>query len=246
MLDKNSNIGLVFLIAGLVLAVVSYFASNVPIAGFGVALSIIGALILLLVPQVVPQDAYKALLKDSIANIEILLQESNLNQRAFFVPTAEGDIRAFIPISIKTSSGSQSSSLASSLLDTMNRAPRRFFTDYGDLEGLVLVPPGNEIVKLSNLGKGSDLESALQTCLVFFSDLAGSVALEKDSQSNVLNIRMEGARLLPDSSFFNQCFGSPLSCVAACVVCYVKGTPVRIADEKIERRNIALRLEVIA
>jgi hypothetical protein len=128
--DRNSSVGTVLLITGLVVAGLGYLgAQSVPIAGFGFALATIGALVLLLVPEVIPQDAYKALLKDSITNIEIILEESQLNQRAFFVPTAEGDVRAFIPIVDEGSSegaraweGSRearASSLGSYLMETM-------------------------------------------------------------------------------------------------------------------------------
>jgi hypothetical protein len=260
--DRNSSVGTVFLITGVVLAALGYLVSqSIPIAAFGFALATIGAIVLILVPEVVPQTAYGALLKDSVSNIEIILEESELKERAFFVPTSENEIRAFIPLKaeerskqieaspsiVALSKSGASTTLGSFLLETMEKAPKRFFTDYGGMQGLVLVPPGSEIVRLSKIARGEeDLEETLREALVTFSDLARSVLVIEEEKSDILKIQIRGARVHSDAPYFSYCFGSVVSCVAACIVCYVKGKPVRIVDEKIfDPSNVTLSLELI-
>ena len=141
--ERNTIVGIDFLTIGFVVAALGYIGvQSIPIAAFGFAVAIIGALILLIVPESIPQDAYKALLKDSITNIEIVLEESQLRERAYFLKI-EDEVRAFIPISASPS-GIESSQL---VLQNLSKAPKRFITNYRELRGLTLVPPGNEIVK---------------------------------------------------------------------------------------------------
>jgi hypothetical protein len=269
--DRTSNIGLVFLLTGVVVAAAGYLVvQSIPIAGFGFALSALGALALFLASEVVPQDAYRALLDDSIANIEIVLEESQLQQRAVFIPSS-GAVRAVIPVLTANGQRMRStpqneleesifdeSSFARSLQQIVRDGSRKFIANYENLQGLVLVPPGNEIVKLSKISSGTqeDLEEALQRALISFTDLARSVLVigttkdtasgDRTYQNNVLKVQIRGARVFSESPFFNQCFGSPVSCVATCVACFVLKAPVKILDERIfDPTNISLTLEIL-
>lgn len=270
--DRTSNIGLVFLLTGVVVAAAGYLVvQSIPIAGFGFAISALGALALFLASEVVPQDAYRALLDDSIANIEIVLEESQLQQRAVFIPSS-GAVRAVIPVLTENGRGMRSrtpqreleesifdeSSFARSLQQIVRDGSRKFIANYENLQGLVLVPPGNEIVKLSKISSGTqeDLEEALQRALISFTDLARSVLVigttkdtasgDRTYQNNVLKVQIRGARVFSESPFFNQCFGSPVSCVASCVACFVLNAPVKILDERIfDPTNISLTLEIL-
>jgi hypothetical protein len=268
MADRNSSIGTVLLVTGLVVAGLGFLgAQSIPIAGFGFALAIIGALILLLVPEVIPQDTYRALLKDSVTNIEIVLEESELKERAFFIPTRDGQVRAFIPLpnkarvapdsvgsmssgdaALTTLSHGTSASLGNYLLETLDNAPKRFITDYGGLQGLVLVPPGNEIVRLAKIGRveGAHIENSLQRAIVSFSDLARSVLVASDEETGNLKIQMRGVRAFTETPYFNYCFGSLVSCVACCIVSYARKRPVRIVEEKsLDPSVVSLTLELI-
>ena len=275
MVDRNTIVGLDFLTIGLVLSALGYIGvQSVPIAALGFAIAVIGALVLLIVPESVPQDAFRSLLKDSITNMEIILEETQLQERAYFVPIKtkdepEGQVRAFIPLdskpsSLATSEGASSLNTAT-LLENVNKAPRRFIVNYGDLRGLLLVPPGNEIVRLAKVQEESELEESLRSVLVDFSDLASSVLVveegnkvEEDVNQGALNkseieqpkrdlvkIQIKKPALSSESPFFNECLGTPVSCVAACVVSAARGLPVKIIDEKFDPALIRLTLEVI-
>jgi hypothetical protein len=220
-------------------------ARSVPIAAFGFAVVVIGALVLLIIPEPVPQDAYKALLKDSIRNVEIILEESGLRERAYFTQLEDGEIRALVPLS-KLNAPEGGGPLSSSALLELEKAPRRFVVDYHGLRGLMLIPPGAEIARLAKVEKGSDLEESLRTALVEFSDLASSVLAVEEEGSRIARVQINKPQLSSESPFFNNCLGSPVSCIACCVAAVVKGKPVRIVEERFDPALVRLTLEELA
>jgi hypothetical protein len=245
LVDRNTIVGIDLLVVGFVVSGLGYvLAQSVPIAAFGFALAVIGALLLLLVPEPVPQDAYGALLSDSIRNVEIILEESDLHERAYFIQLDDGEVRALVPLStVEAAVGG--GSISSAALHELDKAPRRFIIDYHGLRGLMLIPPGAQIVKLAKVERGGDLEESLRSVLVEFSDLAGSVVAVEEEGSKVVHVQMAKTRLVSESPFFNNCLGSPLSCIACCVATVVKGQPVRIVDEKYDPALVRLTLEVL-
>jgi hypothetical protein len=254
--DRNTIVGIDLLVVGLALIGLGYvLAQSIPIAAIGVNISILGALILLIVPEPIPQDAYKALLKDSISNIEIILEESHLEERAYFIPTKTENnqlsqkVRAFVPASSEQRkvlvSGSSS---RLELIESLASSPERLVSSYRNQPiGLFVIPPGNEIVRLSKVREGDDLEDALRSSIVSFADLASSVkAIEqKENGNSTVKINIVNPKLTSESPFFNRCLGSPLTCIASCVIAAAKGVPIKLIDEKIESNLIHTTLEII-
>lgn len=237
MADRNTIVGIDFLVIGLVVAGLGYIAAqSIPIAAFGFAVAIIGALVLLIVPEPVPQDSYKTLLKDAIANIEIVLEESHLRERAYFLHF-ENDVRAFIPITDKNIQSSQR------LVQNLMMAPKRFITNYKGLRGLVLVPPGNELVKLAKVHGEDNIEEALRNVLVSFSDLASSVLVVEEGRQ--IKIQINNPKIASQYPLFNECLGTPVSCVACCVISTIKESGIRIIDERFDKAMIRLTVETV-
>ncbi len=261
LVTRNTIVGIDLLVVGLSLAGLGYIlAQSISIAAIGVNIAILGALILLIVPEPIPQDAYKALLSDSISNIEIILEESHLQERAYFIPKnmEKGDqfssqqqqVRAFIPATAKQSEVivAAGSKVALEMFESISSSPSRFVSSFRNQPtGLLVVPPGNEIVRLSKVQEGDDLEDALRSSIVTFSDLASSVlAIEqKEGATTTIKINITNPKLTSESPFFNRCLGSPVSCIASCVIATAKAKPVRLIDEKIEGDLIHTTLEII-
>ncbi|HKW05699.1 MAG TPA: hypothetical protein VJN71_10400 [Nitrososphaerales archaeon] len=252
MVVRNTIVGTDLFVVGITLAGLGYIlAQSIPIAAIGVNLAILGALILLIVPEPIPQDAYKAILSDSISNIEIILEESHLEERAYFIPTRGKEsadrVRAFIPATAKQREVlSRGSRLQ--MIESLSASPGRFVTDYGNqLVGLLLIPPGNEIARLSKVQVGDDLEESLRSCIVAFSDLASSVMAleEKEGEASLVKVNVKDPKLVYESPFFNKCLGSPLSCIASCVIAQARGKAVRLVDEKFEKNLLHATLEII-
>ena len=238
-MERNTLVGVDFLLMGFIISGLGFFlADDIPIASFGFALAIIGALILLIVPEAVPQDAMKSLLKDAVRNVEIILEETGLRNRAYFTQL-EGETRAFIPLT------GPDGKTATPQFAELDKSPRRFVVNLKGMRGLLIVPPGNEIVKLAKVEKGADLEEALRSTLVEYSDLArGVLAIEEDG-GNTMKIQITKPQLGSDSPYFNDALGTPVSCVAACVAAVVKGAPVSIKEERYDPGFIRLTLESV-
>ena len=236
-MERNTLVGVDFLLMGFIISALGFFlADDVPIASFGFALVIIGALVLLIVPESVPQDAMKSLLKDAVRNVEIILEETGLRNRAYFTQM-DGEVRAFIPLT-----GTDGKSTSPRFTELEN-APRRFIVNLKAMRGLLVIPPGNEIVRLAKVEKGADLEEALRSTLVEYSDLARSVIAIEENGGSTMKIQMTKPQLGSDCPYFNDALGTPVSCVAGCVAAVVKGTPVRIVEERYDPGFIRLTLE---
>ena len=239
-MERNTLVGVDFLLMGFVISALGFFlADSIPIASFGFALAVIGALILLVVPEAVPQDALKALLKDAVRNVEIILEEAGLRNRAYFMQMEDGELRALVPLS---TAGSNQSAPKPGDLD---KEPRRFVVNQNGVRGLLLIPPGNEIVRLAKVEKGADLEEALRMTLVEFSDIARGVLAVEEDGGKVAKIQITKPQLGSDSPYFNDALGTPVSCVAACAAAVVKGVPVRVREERYDPGFIRLTLETI-
>ncbi|HUH82243.1 MAG TPA: hypothetical protein VLX33_00015 [Nitrososphaerales archaeon] len=238
-MERNTLVGFDFLLMGFVVAGLGFFlADSTPIASFGFALAVIGALVLLVVPESVPRDAFRALLKDAVRNVEIILEEAGLRNRAYFMQTEDGEVRALVPLSATGSEQPLSPAEVSS-------APRRFVVSLRGVTGLLLIPPGNEIVRLARVEKGADLEEALRQTLVEFSDLARGVIALEEQGGKVAKIQITKPQLGSDSPYFNDALGTPVSCVAACTAAVAKGAAVRIIEERYDPGFIRLTLEVV-
>jgi hypothetical protein len=124
-------------------------------------------------------------------------------------------------------------------------APLHFVVDYKGLKGMLLIPPGNEIVKLAKVERGTDLEEALRSTLVDYADLAEGVLAIEDPSEKMIRIRITRPHLNLESPYFNNSLGNPVSCVAACVVAVAKGMPVRLVEEKYHPDSIQLTLEPV-
>ena len=241
-MERNTIVGIDFLIVGIaVFSLARVLDQSVSISALGFAISIIGALVLLVVPESIPKDAYKALLNDSIANIETILRESKIQARAYTVVGKDGKIRAFIPID------PDSSNLKpvdyGNLIQSMNRSADRLIVNYGGLHGLVLIHPGNELVRVAKVEERESIEVALRKVIITLSNLATSLSAIEDGK--IIRVDVKNPRLSFDFPRFEMCLGLPLSSVIAGVVAKVKGMPVMILDEKLDRSLLRLSLEIL-
>lgn len=234
-MERNTLVGIDFLVMGVIIAVLGFFlAVSVPIAAFGFALAVIGALVLMIVPEPVPQDALKAMLKDAVRNVEMLLEEAGLRSRAYYMQMEDGEVRAFVPVSAEVSAPTAAE---------LERAPRRLVVSREGRQGLLVIPPGNEIVKLAKVEKGADLEEGLRSALVEYADIARGVLAVEEDGGRTLKVQISKPQLSSDSPYFNDSLGTPVSCVAACVAAVVVGAPVRITEERYDPGFIRLTLQ---
>lgn len=237
-MERNTLVGIDFLAMGATISGLGFLlAESVSIAAFGFALLVIGALIVLVVPEPVPRDALKALLKDSIRNVESILEESGLRSKAYFFQMEDGELRALVPLS---PAGEDEPFPDPKKLES---TPRRFIINNPDIRGLMVIPPGNELVHLAKVERGGDLEQALRSTLVEYSDLARGVLAVEEDGGRLFKVQINRPQLSSESPYFNDSLGTPVSCVAMCVAAAVKGVPVRITEERYDPSFIRLTIE---
>jgi hypothetical protein len=253
MVEKGTLVGLVFLTIGVqfifaygVAQMVprSLLARSVPTAALAFAVAIIGALILLVVPESVSEVAYRAFLNDAIGDIEMLLEELGLSEKAYFFQTEPEEIRAFIPISQASKEGGVNWP-PSYALPQLGKESSRLLVDRWGGKGLLLTPPGAQLVKLARVEKGADLETALRMVLVEFSSIASSVLALEEEGSKIMRVQIGKPTVAWESHFLSHSLGSPVSCIASCVAAVVKGQTVRIVDERVDSNLVLLSLETV-
>jgi hypothetical protein len=238
MVERNTVAGMDLLIVGGIVSVLGYvLASSVPVVAFGLAVAVIGALTLLIVSEPVPQDIYRAMLSDAIRNIEIVLEEAGLRERAYFMQMEDGEVRALVPLSGTT--------LSSASISDLEKSPRHLVVNHKGVLGLMIIPPGNQIVNLARIERGADVEESLKVVLERSSGLAGSVLVVEDKQAGRISVQISGPRIASESPYFNFCLGTPVSSIASSVVAVARGQPVRIADEKSDPALVRLTLELV-
>jgi len=252
MVDRETLAGLSFLTVGAVFLLGygiaqmvpgSFLARSVPIAALSIALAIIGAVILLIGPGSVSEESYKALLNDATRNIGLLMDEMGLSDKAYFFQTEQGEVRAFVPIALANEAGETGPPPKSP--SRLGIESGRLIIDNGNQKGLLLIPPGAQMVKLARVERGDDLEGALRSVLVEFSDIASSVLALEEKDSGIIRVRIVNPAIGWELSSFSQSLGSPVSCVACCVAAVVKGGRIRIVEEKIDSNLVLLSLEAV-
>jgi hypothetical protein len=238
LVERNTVVGVDLVIVGAIVSILGHvLADSVPIVAFGLAVAILGALVLLIVSEPLPRDIYRAMLSDAIRNVEIILEEAGLRERAYFMQMEDGEVRALVPLSGTT--------LTSSEISELEKSPRHFVVNHRGILGLMIIPPGNQITSLAKVERGADVEESLKAALEESSDLASSVLAVEDEKSGRINIQISSPSVTSKSPYFNYCLGTPVSAIASSVVAVAKGQPVRIVDEKFDPALVRLTLEVV-
>lgn len=240
-MERNTVVGIDFLIVGIVVATAAYvWTQSVPIVALGFAISIIGALLLLVVSEPIPRDAYNALLNDSIANIELILSESNIKERAYTVAGDDGKIRAFIPLREASSSVELVDSRS---FQRLRSSPQTFISSDENLKGLVMIQPGNDLVRVAKIHEKEDVAEALREVLVTFSGLASSVSVAREGDS--VRVEVKNPKISYNFPHFNECLGTAVASIVSCVVAKTEERPVRMVDERIDRSILHISLEIM-
>jgi hypothetical protein len=150
-----------------VVAFVSYYLLfSVPFAALGVACVILGGATLTLPESPVPSGAVRGVIHASVMNVEALLEEFDVHEKAIYLPPKDGEAVAYVPLSANPRSPT---------LESLTEAPRRLVTQADGVPVLMVVPPGSELVRASELSEASGLEDAIQYILTEVSELCSSV-----------------------------------------------------------------------
>jgi hypothetical protein len=190
---------------GALLAVISfYFLFSVPFAALGVACVILGGATLTLPESPVPSGAVRGVIRASVMNVEALLEEFDVREKAVYLPPKDGESVAFVPLSTNPHPPEPGA-----LMD----APRRLVSEAGGVPVLLVVPPGSELVRASELSESSGLEDAIQYILTEVTELCSSAKVVVTGDTLV--VEMKGIKVKTEAARYLSALGSIPSSLAA-------------------------------
>jgi len=228
--------GLAMVFFGVPFTAFSYWIlSSVPLTALGLACVILGATIMLTPSSPVPKGAIRAMVEGSCVNVEALLEECNVTEKAFYLPPREGRVYVFVPL--------RSNPHLPGAGEVM-RAPIRVITDAGGCPGLLIFPPGSELMRLSGISSGSGLEDALRYVLVDFVEAVESVKAVGEGGRVVVDLVKP--RLRTDFPRFRRVLGSLVTSIAGCVLASCLEVPVVFDEEQADGERVRAIFMVIS
>jgi hypothetical protein len=199
------------------------------------ALIVLGGSVVLIPRSPIPYNAVMGMVEGACTNVEILLEEFDARERAWYLPPREGRVFCFVPLV---------TGVKPAVVWATMRVPVRMLSEPMGVPGLMVFMPGSEILRLSQLGDKVGLEDAMVYVLVDY--LEGAESVKAVREGNSINVFISRPRLRTDWPRFNNVLGSFLVCVLGCVAVQVLKAPVRVIEEKAERRGLRVRFEVLA
>lgn len=235
-MDGHASFGLALALFGIPFAAFSHWIlSNVPLTALGLACIILGATIMCTPSSPVPKQATRMMVEGSCVNIEALLEEFNATEKALYLPPREGRVYALVPLKSNPR-----------LLDAdeARRAPIRVITRAGDGLGLLIFPPGSELVRLSGITADSSLEDALSQVLVDLVEAVESVRAVREGDTIIVDL--VGPRLRTDFQRFRRVFGSLEASIAGCVLASCLEAQILFEEERMDGRKARAVFRVIS
>jgi len=212
---------------------------SIPLTALGLGCIIIGLTISLIPPHPIPNKVVKTILIGSIASIEAILEEFNANQEALYLPPQEGKIYAYIPLTANPKIPA---------IAQIQRAPKRVITYVDGNPGLIIYPPGSDLITLSRLniesgGSLSDIEGILSDILIDFTELVSKVNVTV--KNNEVTIQLKEIKVDVKAPRFTRILGSLPFSIAACVIVALTRKPVKVTDEQKKGKTVTATLLVI-
>ena len=220
---------------GAVVAYVSYyFLFSVPFAALGVACVILGAATLTLPDSPVPSGAVRGVMHSSVMNVEALLEEFDAHEKAVYLPPRDGEAVAYVPLSSHPRTPS---------VEELMAAPRRLVTEVVGVSVLLVIPPGSELVRASELSEASGTGEAIQYILTEVSELCSSVKAVTTGDRLVLE--MKGIKVKTEAAKYLSSLGSIPASVAASVAATVLKMGIVLVSEEMQGKNSTATFRVL-
>jgi hypothetical protein len=220
-LDNYQHLGIGFISFGVIFASYSSLVFlSIPLTALGLSTIILGATLLLVPSNPIPAHQIRAMVEASLVNIEAMLEEFDVMGKAVYLPQDER-IGAFIPIE----EGQESSNI-------VDKVPVRVLTESNGVPGVLVFPPGSELVRLALLPVEILLEDALTAVLVDFSELADSV--KTVSQDDQILIELVSPKVGSDFDRVNNSLGSLSVSISGCIIAHSVNKPVYFLREERE------------
>lgn len=221
--DPYTGLGLGLLVFGAPFMLYSHYVLQmVTFTALGMACVILGSVALLTPSSPVPLDAVRVLMDGAYVNIEALLEELDLREKAVYLSRG-GRVYCFVP-------NGEDFDLGGSL---------RLVQD----DGLLVFPPGSELIGLGDVSSEAGVEDALTSVLVDYLEACDGVRAVVTGDDVVVSVSkpvMGG-----DYPRVRLCMGSLPVNVGGVVLAHMLGEGVRFVDERVADDGVTARFRVI-
>lgn len=211
---------------GVVTFISYYFLFSVPFAALGVACVILGGATLTLPESPVPSGAVRGVIRASVMNVEALLEEFDVREKGVYLPPKEGESVAYVPLASNPHLPS---------VESLLNAPRRLVSEADGVPVLLVIPPGSELVRASELSEASGLEDAIQYVLTEVSELCSSA--KAVVAGDRLVVEMRGIKVKTEAAKYLVTLGSIPASIAASVASAVLKRGLSLVSESIEGKD---------
>jgi hypothetical protein len=235
-------LGLFLVIAGAILSPFFYFIVNSPpLTATSISALILGFTCLAVANtrQYLSSEAARILLKAGTENTAALLEELGLQNKAIYLAsTPKSPSRALIPLVDNAG-----------ITIAKDNLPKRLILRYGPNSedmAIAVTTPGNVSIELLENKPGPtavEMETAMNYLLIGVLDIARSVSV------NITGPKVEVEVKAPKIGYENiahyKCLGSPIASIAAAVVAEALNKSVRITEEKYQKNEAVIILEIL-
>jgi len=234
-------LGIVLAVAGAVLAPIFYFiVGSPPLAATAISAMILGFTCIAIAnarPYLSPEAA-QVLLKTGMENTTALLEELGLRNKATYLPSSpDSKSRAIVPL------------VDGGIGSIPDKIPQRLIVRFGpnaEAMAIAVTTTGNVSIDLLENKPGpaaDEIETALNYLLTGVLDIAHNVSVQiTDSK---VEVKISGAKMSYENTWYNQCLGSPIASIAAAVVAEALQKPVRITDETYDKNEGTVVLGIL-
>lgn len=227
-MNRYNAFGTVLALTGAALATFSYFILlNIPLTALGIGAVIVGFSIVITPVNPVPTQSIRSLVENSVVNIERLLEELGVTSKAYFIPSEDGRVYAYIPLAGNKTPPEKPSK------------PKGITVEVNGKTFMVLVPPSANLIKVE---EGGSLEAVLNEVLVDLTEFCDSV---KVGEGEVITIELNKPRASEGAGRFRRVMGSVEASIAASVAAATLGRPVHIESEVDEKSKRFITLRVL-
>ena len=235
-------LGIVLAIVGAILAPIFYFiVGSPPLTATAISALILGFTCIAIAnsrPYLSP-EATQILLKTGMENVSALLEELGLQNKATYLPsTSDSQPRALIPLGITGG--------AATIPDKL---PKRLIVRYGPNSedmAIAVTTPGNVSVDLLENKPGptaDEMEIALNYLLTGVLDIAHNVTVHIIDAK--VEVKISGPKMSYENNWYSKCLGSPIASISAAVVAEALKKPLRITEERYQKTEALVVLEIL-
>ena len=235
-------LGIVLAIAGAILAPVFYFiVGSPPLTATAISAVILGFTCIAIAnsrPYLSPETA-QMLLKTGVENTTALLEELGLQNKATYLPsTPKSQSRALIPLIDKAGTNIVPENL-----------PNRLIVRYGPNSedmAIAVTTPGNVSIGLLESKPGptaDEIETALNYLLTGVLDIAHNASVH--ILDTKVEVKINAPKMGYENTWYYKCLGSPIASITAAVVAEALKKPVRIIEEKRQKNEGVVVLEIL-